>query len=675
MSIFSKLFRSKKPGPEDDYWYMPFNSPTASGIRVSEKEALSYLTVYSCVSLIAGDLGRLPLNLYKTRKDGGKDIITDHYLYDLLHNMPNEEMTSFSWREAAQGHLLLWGNHYSKIERDKQGKIAALWPLANPGAVKVRRVGANIIYEYKVDNEDVRRSRKEIFHIPGYGFNGLTGMSMISMAREAIGLGLAAETFGSRYFGEGTHPSGILSIPPELKLGDKLEEYKKGLKEQYSRLGNSQGIMLLQNGEEYKPMTVPLEDAQFLQTRNYQKTEICGMYHVPPHKIAIHGQNSNYNNLEQENSSYVDSCLMHWVARWEATISQQLLTREERLAGYYFKFVVQGLLRGNAADRSNFYAKMSQIGSMTPNEVRAKEDLNPIKGGDTPFIMLNMIPLDMARDAAKVQTDKADDANEEPKEEEPKEEDDKDLEKSKAFFSKTVEKRSILGRDRVIKRFYPLFLKAAERIVNYESKAITKKVKKETSNRANGDMVTWLDDFYKGLPEIIKREIGPVFTSFANTIIDLTADELNMDNIPELEQFITDYIDTYAKRHIGSSLGQLQHLLQLEADLSALETRVDEWTEKRPAKIVNNETVRGSNAVYQVVAFAGGYATVWRIRGAKTCPYCTELNGQRVRAVGESFVKAGDELNPDGGDGPMKIYGMKAHPPLHQGCDCYLSIA
>jgi HK97 family phage portal protein len=670
MGILPSLIERRSTWITDDFYYTTAPGPSSeAGVRVDEKTALKYLTVYACVSLIAGDVGRLPLNLYRKRSDGGKETVTDHPLYDLLHNAPNPEMTSFHWREASQGHLLLWGNHFSFIERAKNGQIIGLWPLPDPGRVNVRRLNDQLVYEYTVEGEQVRRRRDQIFHIPGYGFNGLVGMSMISLAREAVGMGLAAEQFGSRYFGEGTHPSGLLSLPAEVDLGDNEEKYKDAIRSQYSGLGKSHTLMVLQNGEEYKPLTIPLDDAQFLETRDHQKVEVCGMYHVPPHKIALHGQNSNYNNLEQENSSYVDSCLMHWLVRWESTISQQLLTPEERKSGLFFEFLVQGLLRGDSKARSDYYMKMFQTGAMSPNDILAKENLNPIDGGEKHFVQLNMIPLDQAGEiqqtAPTQETPKID----------TKEEVEAEKKASAQFFSRSdrkfiTEKRSIQHRDRIARRYHPLFVRAAGKIVNREGLAVKRQVKKEMGERATGDMAQWLDEFYRNMPEYIKDELGPVFISFADAIIDAAVGEIGLDDPPDMRKFVSDYIDVYAKRHVGSSLGQLRELL--EGELTELENRVDEWAETRPEKIATNETVRGSSAVYQAVAFSAGLATVWRIRGAETCPYCQELNGRRVRS-GEFFAVDGDKIDPSAGDGPMKIYGMRAHPPLHQGCDCYLT--
>ena len=663
MSLFPKFRRMKSYPPDDDYWYSPVGGPTTAGVKVDERTALKYLAVMSCVSLIASDIARLPLNLYRKRKDGGKDIITDNQLYDLLHNTPNPETTSFNFREALQGHLLLWGNTYAYIERENiSGKIKGLWQLPDPGQVKVeRRKGDGaIIYRYKNQNgKDVTRTREEIFHIPGYGFNGVAGMSMISIAREAIGLGVAAETLGSSYFGQGTHPAGTIEM--DGVLGDNRKEYTEILKKQYAGLGQAHNIMLLEHGLKYKPLTIPLDDSQFLETRDHQKIEICGMYHVPPHKIAIHGHNSDNNSLETENASYVDSCLMGWITRWESNIALQLLTTAQRRQGFFFEFVVQGLLRGNAQARAEYYNKIFQVGGITPNQIKAKENMNPIEGGDESFVMMNMIPLSQAKDLAVVE----------------KEPEIIPAPETKTAFtdffsekraSKMSEARSIQLRDRIAKQYAPLILDAAQAIVNRESKAIQKKV--ASTQRAGQSMDAFLEDFYRSFPDYIDKKMGPVLRSYINSVIDATNTELNIDG-ENLDTEIRDYIDTYAKRHISSSKGQMDSLIP--AGLDALTTRSEEWEERRPEKIQVDEGVRASSFAFQAVVFGAGLSTVWRIRGPKTCPFCRSLNG-KVVSRGQSFVKDGQELDPDGAEAPMLIRGTKQHPGLHRGCDCYLSI-
>lgn len=662
MSLFPTFKRANYP-PDHDYWYHPVGVTTSAGVPVSEKTAMKYLTVSSCVSLIAGDLARLPLNLYRKRADGGKDLVSDHKLYDLLHNAPNSETTSFNFRETLQGHLLLWGNSYAYIERERiGGKIKALWQLPDPGTIQVKRQGDNIVYVYKnQDGKDVIRSRDEIFHIPGYGFNGLVGMSMITMASEAIGLGVATEEFGSKYFSEGTHPAGVYEL--DGFLGDNRKDFVEALKAGYAGLGKAHNIMIAEGGAKYKPITMPLNDAQFLETRDHQKTEICGMYHVPPHKIALHGQNSNYNNLEQENASYVDSCLMHWIVRWESNISLQLLTEKERMSGLFFEFQVQGLLRGDSAARAEYYNKIFQVGGITPNKIRALENDNPVEGGDESFVMLNMVPLSQAKDIPLP----GDEVQSAPEVEEKSQ--------FRQFFSekrakKISEAKSIQVRDRIAKQYSPLIFDAAQAVVNRESKAIKKKLSQQS--RAGQSIESFLDEFYEAFPEYIDKKMGPVLRSYMLAVISATNEEIGMSG-DDLEKEVKEYIEIYIKRHISSSKRQMEALIP--AGLPELVTRADEWSERRPEKITSNEIVRSSNYAFQTVAFIAGLSTVLRNRGPKTCPYCQSLAGKRTSIGGKPLVEDGEELKGKGTDQPpMLIRGAKYHPPIHAKCDCYLSI-
>lgn len=410
MGLFPRIERrsgARTTGTLDvynDFWYGIAGAQTKSGVTVNEKQALKYLTVFSCVSLISGDIARLPLILYRRFPNGSKERITDHPLYYLLHTAPNPEMNSHLYREACQGHLLLWGNHYSVISRNRyDGKsISALYPIDNPDAVAVKRDSKKrIIYEF-LDKDRKKQSlpKDQVFHVPGFGYDGLIGLSMIGLAREAIGVALAAEEFQSKFFGEGTHPSLTVSIPPEVNLGDSEEAYRQKLKDTISGLKNAHGIAIFNNGEKVERLTMSMTDAQFLESRDHQKTEICGFYHVPPHKIALHGANSNYNNLEQENQSYVDSCLMHWISRWESCINHQLLTRDEQKDGLFFEFLVDGLLRGDSQVRGEFYNRLFNIGVMSPNDIRSKENMNPVAGGDQYFVPLNVVPMARADEVA-----------------------------------------------------------------------------------------------------------------------------------------------------------------------------------------------------------------------------------------------------------------------------------
>jgi len=304
------------------------------------------------------------------------------------------------------------------------------------------------------------------------------------------------------------------------------------------------------------------------------------------------------------------------------------------------------LLRGDSAARSEYYNKIFQIGGMIPNEIRSKENMNPVEGGDQNFVMLNMVPLDKAEEMQTA----------------PEPEPEPDKNEIKAYFKYNSEKRSITARDRIARQYEPLILDAATAIVSREVRAIKGNIKKPAA------IDNFIADFYRNFPEYINKKMSPVIRSYMLAIIDSANSELGLSDA-DFETEVREYLDRYIERHIESSEGQM---LALADDPEKIEQRADEWIEKRPEKIASDEKVRASGAAYTFVVFAAGLSLTWKIRGSKTCPYCTSLNGKKVRS-GQYFANSGDEIDPEGGNGPMKINGLKQHPPLHQGCDCYVS--
>jgi len=655
--------RSKTPAPTHDFWYSTPGVTTLAGVPLSERDALKYLTVYGCVALIAGDIARLPLHVYKKRKSGGKDVAYDHWLYDFIHTKPNPHTTSFAWRESALLHLLLWGDHYTYIERNLAGGVKALWQKPDPNTILPKRVGNQIKYEF-LDVPGRILDSEEVFHIPGLGFNGLKGLSVLATVQEALKLGMSAERFGANFFEQGTHPSAVLEM--DGYVGQNRKEYLAALKAGYQGLGKTHEVLLLEYGMKWKPLTMPLNDSQFLETRQFQKTEICGFYAVPPHKVAIHGENSNYSNLEQENASYVDSCLMRWITRFEANINTQLLTEKDRRVGYFAEFLVQGLLRGDSAARSEYYNKMFKIGAITPNEIREKENMNPIAGGDQAFVMLNLVPLDKAEEMAESQIAPEPEPEQEPEPPVTEEEAERLIDWAKNTKHRK-EYRSIVARDRIANRFEPLIKDAAQAIVSRETIAIKRKLGARADDTQG--FAKWLEEYYNDFPEYIRFKIGGVLRAYMLAIIDEAVAEIGTD-APDLDTDIAGYIDGYAQRHTNSSLAQMVALLD-EGDIGEVEKRADEWHEKRADKIATDEKVRANGAAYSIAVFAAGLSVAWRIRGKDTCPYCTSLNGKTIKR-NQAFVKSGDTIKGDGQD-EMKVYGLKTHPPLHGGCDCYLS--
>ena len=355
--------------------------------------------VYACVRILSEAIAGLPLHLYKYTDDDGKEKAVDHPLYQLLHDEPNPEMSSFVFRETLMTHLLLWGNAYAQIIRNGKGEVIALYPLM-PNRMRVDRDDkGQLYYTYNRVYDEALKTKTmtvtlrpyEVLHIPGLGFDGLVGYSPIAMAKNAIGLAIATEEYGAKFFANGAAPSGVLEHPSTLKNPEKLRE---AWQSQFGDSQNSNRIAVLEEGLKYTPISISPEQAQFLETRKFQINEIARIFRVPPHMVGDL-EKSSFSNIEQQSLEFVKYTLDPWVVRWEQNLQRILLTTDEK-KDYFFKFNVDGLLRGDYASRMSGYATARQNGWMSANDIRELENLDRIPeelGGDLYLINGNMLPL------------------------------------------------------------------------------------------------------------------------------------------------------------------------------------------------------------------------------------------------------------------------------------------
>lgn len=368
-----------------------------SGENVTEDTALTYSAVYNAVSLISGTIASLPLNLMQSKGDK-KVIVDDRKLYHVMHDEYNPLMTAMQGREILMAHVLTWGNGYAEKVVNGLGEIVELWPIT-PNRVTPEMKNNELTYRIKMpDKSDIYLPRERVLHIAGLGFDGFQGYSVVSMARKSIGLGMALETFGALYFGQGTHPGVVVSHPGQLSANAN-DNLKKSLIEGYSGLGKAHRLLLLEEGMKLEKLGIPPNDSQFLESRQFQIPEVARWFNLPPHKLKDLTK-SSFSNIESEQISFVRDSILPWLVRLEQSFNCQLLTKSDRsLSGYgrlYFKHVVEGLLRGDSVARGTFYRDMFNIGVFSINEIRSFEDLDPVEGGDIHLVPLNMTSLENA---------------------------------------------------------------------------------------------------------------------------------------------------------------------------------------------------------------------------------------------------------------------------------------
>jgi HK97 family phage portal protein len=365
---------------------------SASGIIVNPQNAMQAAAVYACLKVLSESVGMLPLCMYKNGPNGASTKDDSHPLWEVLHYQPNDYQTSVEFLEMLVMHLNLRGNAYAWVNRTRSGRIVEMIPLHPDMCLVNMDAQNNVTYRVGTEEGGTRDvPRNQILHIKGLTMNGWLGISPIAYARESIGLALATEKFGGQLFRNGAKPGGVLEVPGQLS-----EQAYKRLKDSFdaSSTGeNAHKTALLEEGTKFSKIAMTSDDAQFLETRKYQRAEIAGLFRVPAHMINDL-EHATFSNIEHMSLEFVKFSLMPWLNRIEKAIRRDLFTPDDKKT-HRVRFDISSLLRGDSASRTAYYAGGIQWGYLTRNEAREMESelgisLNPIDGLDTPLMPLNM---------------------------------------------------------------------------------------------------------------------------------------------------------------------------------------------------------------------------------------------------------------------------------------------
>lgn len=394
MGLFSSAFGPSASVGDHDGWLMRAigGGKTAAGTQVSEWNAIQFPAVYGAVTLISDSMAQLPLHVY--RKDGRtRHLADDHPADYLLSCEPNERMNSFVWRETTQSHSLLWGNGYAYMEFNNRGRLTEIIPLL-PDRTRPELDGrGDVWYRTSIDSQPYTFPADRVLHIPALGFDGLMGYSPVSVMRENLGYGFALQEFGSRFFSNDAKSGGFIKHPTKLS-----EPAKKNLQDSFGQqggLGNSHKLKILEEGMEFQNMTIPPEDAQFLESRRFAIEDVARMYRVPLHELQSNEKSTSWGSgIEQMTLGMISRTLMPWIVRWEMEFKRKLFTRRELEQGYYVKFNVDALLRGDMKTRGDYHNLGINGGWKSRNEARENEDMDPRPGLDRMLVPENMRELD-----------------------------------------------------------------------------------------------------------------------------------------------------------------------------------------------------------------------------------------------------------------------------------------
>lgn len=391
LSLFGRPVSADAEGmgdrsPGGDFWFTPIGMRSIMGARINEESAMRLSAVYACVRVLAETMAILPFTLYRRKENGGKELVTDHWLYRLLAKKPNRWQNAFEWREMMQGHLALRGNGYNRIIDNGRGEIVELLPI-HPDRCRPELVNNQFTGVYLVQsvNGVDRVPRGEIFHLRGLSSNGILGLNPIEIMADTLGLGLAAQTYGAKFFKNDARPGGWIERVQAFKDKDARKAFQDSWQE--GQGGANRGkTAVLDGGMKYHELGLSNRDSQFIEVRNFSVTDIARCFRMPPHLIGDLTRSTN-NNIEQQSLEFVTFTMTPWAERWEASIDDQLLPPDEDLI---VEFDFANLLRGDLEARTTYINAGITNGWITRNEARIADNREPLEGLDEPLTPMNM---------------------------------------------------------------------------------------------------------------------------------------------------------------------------------------------------------------------------------------------------------------------------------------------
>lgn len=657
---------------------------SSSGVSVTEESALRLAAVYACVRVLSETVASLPLIIYE-RLERGKQRAADHPLYRILHDAPNPVMTAFEYWECVTSHVTLWGNSISEIEFDGAGRVMALWPLRPDSLREVRRLGDTLSYLYQLpDGKEIALPGDRVFHIRGLSSDGITGYSPVRLAREQMGMGLAVEEFGARFFRNGARPGGVLQHPGVLDE-EAFERLKATWAESYQGLSNAHRMAILEEGMTYQSIGVPPDEAQFLESMKFNRSQIASIFRIPPHMIGDL-ERATFSNIEQQSIEFKTYTMEPWLVRIQQAVNNRLLGDGEREL-YFAEFLADALLRGDTISRYQAHSIGRQNGWLSANDIRVIENMNPIEGGDEYLVPLNMAPAGAANlPEAVVDEGERGDTGYETRD-------------NRGLEIRAEQMDAARARHKLMLAYREMYLDVATRIVKRETNDIGNAARRLLGKGRREEFEAWLESFWTDHVDYIERQYRPLTRSYGAMLAELTKKELGKEETPSADTFLEAYTAAAAERHVGRKAAQLrkkmgevtsderrvtsgevrEEITEVEAEpepedldaltLAEIEGLMAHWREVEPDRIAAEESVRANNALaIAFYALLGASTKTWVAFG-DNCPYCNSLNGKSV-GMDTFFLSLGQSFMPEGALSPLMPSSNIGHAPAHEGCDC-----
>lgn len=625
----AQAFSGRYPGdPALASWYGG-GDLSAAGKRVTQDSVLGLPVFWRGVNLIAGSVAKIPMLTYKRLDNRGRDRAYEHPLYRRLHDKPNRFQSAYAFKRLLQYHLLVRGNAYCLKQPDYE-----LLPLHPDRMLPFYGQDNRRAYDYYApDGKHYVLLQDEVVHLMGLSSDGLKGIDPISANKESLGAGLAAQEYSARFFENDATPGAYIKHPgvlaPEGReyLRNQWEQVHKGAR-------NAHKVAVLWEGAEVHALSLTPEQSQLVATRQFDAEDQARVLGVQQHKVGIL-EHATFSNITQQDLEFLGDTLDPWLVLWEQTFNTEVLTERDQAAGIFAEFLRDAVLRMDPDARASAHVKYWGIGKLSINEIRAQDNQNPIEGGDTYFVPMNMVPLDNALDPPEPAPDAG--------------------EPTTTARWLPMEERSPAARQRLRRAYEPLFSDVASRIVRREVEQVGKAAKRLLATNDVNGFLGWVEQYYAGEVPRLQRDMLAVLTSYAGAVAAEAHREVSgTEGELDLGDFVVAYGGAFAARWAGGNKRQLGQLLgDTPADqmAAAIEKRLLVWQDLRPAEVARNEAVQAGTAfARQAFVLAGTPRLAWRSHSG-ACPTCKEMDG---RSVGQSEAFVGNLKNP----------------PLREGCTC-----
>lgn len=684
MGIIDRLeqrgeIRTLGPSPALTEWLGGWR--TSSGMKVSHQRSLELPIVWACVKVIAETVGSLPLITYERLEPRGRSRAYDHELYHLLHRQPNPAMTASVFFELVAVHLALWGNFFAEVER-RRGRVVALWPLPAGRVYAEVENGKKVIVAKTERGVEERIPSDRVLHVIGMSLNGVNGLSPIALHRQSVGLGLGAQEYGARFFGNGARPGGVLTHPSVIST-EALQRLRTSWDAFYGGAENAHRVALLEEGMKFESVSLPPGDAQYIESADLTAKDIARIFRVPQHKVGIM-DNAIKANVEAEGLNFWVDTIRPWVVRIEQAINASLVSPSDQ-PRIFSEFLVDALVRADIKSRYEAYAVGRQWGWLSPNDILEMENRNPIPDGDEYLRPLNMVPagtpIEGLADEGRSRPERREECScgvtgcAEVRDHEPEETAENDRERRV---------RAATNRHRIQQSYVGLLTEGYGRVVMREAKAVSRQARKMLPGDPDG-FRRWLTRFYDDTPAFVERVLGPILDTYLQLIAGEAAKEVGGTEPEAFEELRREYIQAMAERHARIQRGQLEARYD--------RTEPTEWTFETDEQLrdwgINPETLESEDELFlagrigrREATYANGYMSrytfqwngvsylVWTAVGVN-CPLCNAIDGERV-GIAANFVELGEGVLGAPANLTFSASQSVGHPPLHRGCDCII---